>query len=92
MNPVLQDQTFFQNLSSEKKEFIYEIVEGSKSIHNKNEFIPFFKDMLQKSNERNIRFTPEEMQFIIRAVKEQATPAENAAIDKIVQYAQQKST
>ena len=51
---------------------------------DKDKMMAFMMNVAMKSREQNIRFSKEEMDIIIKLLKQNATPSENAVMDTII--------
>ena len=59
--------------------------QGTRQLNNdKNKTMEFMMNVAMKSRAQNITFTKEEMNLIIKLLKENATPSENAMMDTII--------
>ena len=77
-----------KNIPNEKLEFLSEMFEKVRG-KSKNELMPFLMAMANK-NTNTIRFTPDEMQRIINAIKRASTDEEQQQIAKILDMAAKK--
>lgn len=74
-------------IAPEKLAFLKEMYLGTKDLQkekNKDKTMEFMMNVAMKSREKNIKFTKDEMNLIIKLLKENATPTENAMMDTII--------
>ncbi len=72
-------------ISPVKLAFLKEMFQGTRQLNNdKNKTMEFMMNVAMKSRAQNITFTKEEMNLIIKLLKENATPSENAMMDTII--------
>lgn len=68
-----------------KLAFLKEMHQATKGIQkDKDKMMAFMMNVAMKSHEQNIRFSKEEMDIIIKLLKQNATPSENAVMDTII--------
>ena len=68
-----------------KLAFLKEMYQGTQGLQkDKDKMMSFMMNVAMKSREQNIKFTKEEMDIIIRLLKQNATPSENAMMDTII--------
>ncbi len=72
-------------ISIEKLEFLKEMHQGTQGLQkDKDKMMSFMMSVAAKSRERNIKFTKAEMNLIIKLLKQNASPSENAMMDTII--------
>ena len=85
MKDIFQEIESTGAISSAKLAFLREMHQGTKNLQNdKNKTMEFMMNVATKSRQQNITFTKEEMNLIIKLLKENATPSENAMMDTII--------
>lgn len=68
-----------------KLAFLKEMYQGTRGLQNdKDKMMAFMMNVAMKSREQNIKFSKEEMNIIIKLLKQNATPSENAMMDTII--------
>jgi len=68
-----------------KLEFLKEMHEGTQGLQkDKDKMMAFMMSVVAKSREKNIHFSKEEMNLIIKLLKQHASPSENAMMDTII--------
>lgn len=68
-----------------KLAFLKEMHQATQSVQkDKDKMMAFMMNVAMKSREQNIRFSKEEMDIIIKLLKQNATPSENAVMDTII--------
>lgn len=83
MNSSIFNTPAFQNLSSEKLQFLMEFQNMAKpsSMHNA---APFFMQILRQAQSKGIRFSEEESSLLIDILKQNMTPQEQKKADMIL--------
>lgn len=72
-------------ISHEKLEFLKEMHQGTQGLQkDKDKMMAFMMGVAAKSREKNIKFTKDEMNLIIKLLKQNASPSENAMMDTII--------
>ena len=72
-------------ISPEKLAFLKEMHQGTQGLQkDKDKMMAFMMGVASKSREKNINFTKEEMNLIIKLLKQNASPSENAMMDTII--------
>lgn len=85
MSDIFQEIENTQSIDPVKLAFLKEMYQDSQSIpKDKNKLMAFMMNAAMKSREKNITFTPNEMQLIIKLLKQNASPSENAMMDTII--------
>lgn len=85
MSDIFQEIENTQSIDPVKLEFLKEMFQDSRSVpKDKNKMMAFMMNVAMKSREKNIKFTKEEMDIIIKLLKQNATPSENAMMDTII--------
>ena len=86
--PAWMNDPTIAHIPQEKLDFLSEMFEKVNG-KNKNELMPFL--MAMSGNVKNsTRFTAEEMQLVIAAIKRAASSEEQQQIDKVLNMAQSK--
>ena len=68
-----------------KLAFLKEMHQATQGVQkDKDKMMAFMMSVAAKSREQNIKFTKEEMNLIIKLLKENASPSENAMMDTII--------
>lgn len=68
-----------------KLEFLKEMHQGTQGLQkDKDKMMAFMMSVVSKSREKNIHFSKEEMNLIIKLLKQHASPSENAMMDTII--------
>ena len=68
-----------------KLAFLKEMHQATQGVQkDKDKMMAFMMNVAMKSREQNIRFSKEEMDIIIKLLKQNATPSENAVMDTII--------
>lgn len=68
-----------------KLAFLKEMHQGTQGLQkDKDKMMAFMMNVAMKSREQNIKFTKDEMDIIIKLLKQNATPSENAMMDTII--------
>ena len=68
-----------------KLAFLKEMHQATQGVQkDKDKMMAFMMNVAMKSREQNIRFSTEEMDIIIKLLKQNATPSENAVMDTII--------
>lgn len=68
-----------------KLAFLKEMHQATQSVQkDKDKMMAFMMNVAMKSREQNIRFSKEEMDIIIKLLKQNATASENAVMDTII--------
>jgi len=68
-----------------KLEFLKEMHEGTQGLQkDKDKMMAFMMSVVAKSREKNIHFSKEEINLIIKLLKQHASPSENAMMDTII--------
>lgn len=68
-----------------KLAFLKEMHQATQGVQkDKDKMMAFMMNVAMKSREQNIRFSKEEMDIIIKLLKQHATPSENAVMDTII--------
>lgn len=86
--PAWMNDPTIAHIPQEKLDFLSEMFEKVKG-KNKNELMPFLMAMSGKVK-NSTRFTAEEMQLVIAAIKRAASSEEQQQIDKVLNMAQSK--
>ena len=86
--PTWMNDPTLAHIPQEKLNFLSEMFEKVKG-KNKNELMPFLMAMHGKVN-GNVKFTPEEMQLVVAAIKRASSSEDQAQIDKILHMAHDK--
>ena len=86
--PAWMNDPTIAHIPQEKLDFLSEMFEKVKG-KNKNELMPFLMAMSGKVK-ISTRFTAEEMQLVIAAIKRAASSEEQQQIDKVLNMAQSK--
>ena len=86
--PAWMNDPTIAHIPQEKLDFLSEMFEKVKR-KNKNELMPFLMAMSGKVK-NSTRFTAEEMQLVIAAIKRAASSEEQQQIDKVLNMAQSK--
>lgn len=84
MNQTQQaDNPVFQQLSSDKQEFLSELMEGAKQ-HSGPEMIPFFLEMQEKMQHQSMQFSKEETESLLDYISKQSlNPNEQLALQSL---------
>ncbi len=65
--------------------FLKEMHQATQGVQrDKDQMMSFMMKVAAKSKEQNITFTKEEMNLMIKLLKQNATPSENAVMDTII--------
>lgn len=68
-----------------KLAFLKEMHQATRDVQkDKDKMMTFMMNVAMKSREQNIRFSKEEMDIIIKLLKQNASPSENAVMDTII--------
>ena len=68
-----------------KLAFLKEMHQATQGVQkDKDKMMAFMMNVAMKSREQNIRFSKEEMDIIIKLLKQNATPSENSVMDTII--------
>ncbi len=68
-----------------KLAFLKEMHQATLGVQkDKDKMMAFMMNVAMRSREQNIRFSKEEMDIIIKLLKQNATPSENAVMDTII--------
>lgn len=68
-----------------KLAFLKEMHQATQGVQkDKDKMMAFMMNVAMKSREQNIRFSKVEMDIIIKLLKQNATPSENAVMDTII--------
>ena len=86
--PIWMLDPTIAHIPQEKLEFLSEMFEKVKD-KNKAELMPFLMAMHSKVK-GNVKFTAEEMQLVIAAIKRNSSSEEQAQIDKVLHMAHHK--
>ncbi len=85
MSDIFQEIENTQSIDPEKLAFLKEMFRDSQGIpKDKNKMMAFMMNVASKSREKNIKFTREEMNIIIKILKDNSSPSENAMMDTII--------
>ena len=85
MNDIFSQIEKSGAIAPEKIEFLKEMHKGTQGLSkDKDKMMAFMMNVTMKSREQNIRFSKEEMDIIIKLLKENATPTENSIMDTII--------
>ena len=87
--PTWMSDPTISHIPQEKLDFLSEMFEKVKG-KNKNELMPFLMAMHSKVK-GNAKFTAEEMQLVIAAIKRASSAEEQQQIDKVLDTAFKKS-
>lgn len=87
--PQWMSDPTISHIPQEKLDFLSNMFEKVKD-KNKNELMPFLMAMSAKTKD-SIKFTSEEMQLIIAAIKRASSSEEQKQIEKIINMASKKS-
>ena len=87
--PKWMSDPTISHIPQEKLDFLSEMFDKMKD-KKQNELMPFLMAMSGKMK-NSIKFTSEEMQLIIAAIKRAASTEEQAQIDKVLDMAAKKS-
>ena len=87
--PTWMSDPTIAHIPQEKLNFLSEMFEKVKG-KNKNELMPFLMAAHSKVK-GNVKFTTEEMQLVIAAIKKASSSEEQAQIDKVLNMAQNKA-
>ena len=87
--PKWMSDPTISHIPQEKLDFLSEMFDKIKD-KKQNELMPFFMAMSGKMK-NSVKFTSEEMQLIIAAIKRAASTEEQAQIDKVLDMAAKKS-
>ena len=88
---ILDSLTLPDDMSDEKREFLTEAIEGSRSL-KKNELLPYLTRLIKTSKEKNLQFTDDEIKIVIMAIRAGSSPEQNQYIDKIINGVKQRSS
>ena len=86
--PTWMSDPTISHIPKEKLDFLSEMFEKVKG-KNKNELMPFLMAMSGKTKQ-SLKFTTEEMQLVIAAIKRAATSEEQQQIEKVLNMATKK--
>lgn len=86
--PTWMSDPTISHIPKEKLDFLSEMFEKVKG-KNKNELMPFLMAMSGKTKQ-SLKFTTEEMQLVIAAIKRAATSEERQQIEKVLNMAAKK--
>ncbi len=86
--PSWMSDPTISHISQEKLDFLSQMFEKVKD-KNKNELMPFLMAMSGKAKQ-SLRFTADEMQLIISAIKRASSSEEQKQIDKVLNMATKK--
>jgi len=86
--PTWMSDPTISHIPKEKLDFLSEMFEKVKD-KNKNELMPFLMAMSGKTKQ-SLKFTTEEMQLVIAAIKRAATSEEQQQIEKVLNMATKK--
>jgi len=86
--PTWMSDPTISHIPKEKLDFLSEMFEKVKD-KNKNELMPFLMAMSGKTKQ-SLKFTTEEMQLVIAAIKRAATSEELQQIEKVLNMAAKK--
>ena len=86
--PTWMSDPTISHIPKEKLDFLSEMFEKVKG-KNKNELMPFLMAMSGKTKQ-SLKFTTEEMQLVIAAIKRAATSEEQQQIEKVLNMAAKK--
>ncbi len=85
MNDIFEKIERTGAISREKLEFLKEMHQGTQGLQkDKDKMMAFMMNVAAKSREKNIKFTKEEMNIIIKILKDNSSPSENAMMDTII--------
>ena len=85
MKDIFQEIENTHAIDPAKLEFLKEMHKGTQCLSkDKDKMMAFMMNVAMKSREQNIKFTKEEMDIIIKLLKQNATPSENAVMDTII--------
>lgn len=87
--PSWMNDPTIAHIPQEKLNFLSEMFEKVKG-KNKKELLPYLMAIHSKVKE-NTKFTPQEMQLVIAAIKRASTSEEQQEMEKILNMAAQKS-
>ena len=87
--PTWMSDPTIAHIPQEKLDFLSNMFDKVKD-KKQNELMPFFMAMSGKMK-NSVKFTSEEMQLIIAAIKRAASTEEQAQIDKVLDMATKKS-
>ena len=79
---ILEHISYPETMDEKKKVFLTNAFHGSRNLQQKD-LLPYLTQLIKETKAKNIKFTNSEIQFIINAIKNNATPDERSAIDKI---------
>ena len=77
------DDPAVAHIDRAKLDFLQSLVFDSKNL-TKEQMMPFFMAVIQKSRERNIRFSKEEVDIISSAIRRHSSAEELGMIDKLM--------
>lgn len=77
------DDPAIAHIDRAKLDFLQSLVFDSKNL-TKEQMMPFFMAVIQKSRERNIRFSKEEVDIISSAIRRHSSNEELGMIDKLM--------
>ncbi|MBQ8816014.1 MAG: hypothetical protein IJZ84_01885 [Lachnospiraceae bacterium] len=86
--PIWMSDPTLSHIPQEKLDFLSQMFEKVKD-KNKNELMPFLMAMSGKAKQ-SLKFTAEEMQLIIAAIKRSSSSEEQKQIDKVLNMATKK--
>ncbi|MBQ7832674.1 MAG: hypothetical protein IJ336_03745 [Lachnospiraceae bacterium] len=85
MKDIFQEIENTHAIDPVKLKFLKEMHKGTQGLSkDKDKMMAFMMNVAMKSREQNIKFTKEEMDIIIKLLKQNATPSENAVMDTII--------
>ncbi len=87
--PKWMNDPSLSGIPKEKLDFLSEMFDKVKD-KNKKEWMPFLMSMSGKTKQ-NMKFTPDEMQLVIAAIKKASTAEEQARMEKLLDTAIKKS-
>lgn len=85
MNDIFAQLEKAGRIDPVKLAFLKEMYQGTQGLQkDKDKMMAFMMNVAMKSREQNIKFSKEEMDIIIKLLKQNATPSENAMMDTII--------
>lgn len=85
MNDIFAEIEKTGTIDPVKLNFLKEMHQATQGVQkDKDKMMAFMMNVAMKSREQNIRFSKEEMDIIIKLLKQNATPSENAVMDTII--------
>lgn len=85
MNDIFAEIENTTSVDPAKLAFLKEMYLGCQGIpRDKDKMMAFMMNVATKSKERNITFSKDEIQIIVKLLKQNATPSENAMMDTIM--------